>query len=519
MVWIGVGALALVGVACVWIGAWRIQLKPFIAGLGLGAGALAIALAYVSRPPEKLPLDPNPSSGFRIAALGDSYISGEGAQRYFPGTDDSPKNGCHRAASAHPYRVAKELGASLAFIACSGARTYDVTGEDADGKRVGGQYPKSDDGVIGARPQVDELRALPKPPDVVLLSIGGNDAGFAEIGIDCAEPGPPDCRRSASFWLHRLETDVYPRLLGTYAAVREAARGAPVFVVTYPNPLGPAYCGDILLNRGEFGFVRDVFVKRLNQLISYAAAVSRVRVIDLTHSLDGYRFCEKPLPRAAVNFVTLGRTSGSTLLLRLESLGSLAHGTFHPNPLGHELLARTVKPAVEAARSGTLPPLPSPPSSTDPPPFAPEELSPPVGTRGFPEGTACTGDAIAFVSPLSAEKGVKEIALPDVRPGSTVCYRSYQAEWRSVRADATGAVRVPVDVRNAGVGGVNEILAQQTGGTWKKIVVSRLGAVDEFDKPDPRSRLGLWLLAGALGAAAPVALALHWTARRRRAAG
>jgi lysophospholipase L1-like esterase len=515
MVWVAVVLLALGCVVCLWIGAWRLKLRPALAGVLLGAVAVVVALIYVSRAPEKLPLDPNPSSEFRIAALGDSYISGEGAPSYFPGTDDSPRNGCHRAASAHPYLVAKEMDASLSFVACSGARAKDVTGQDAAGKPVGGQYPASKGDLIGARPQVDMLRDLPEP-DAVLLSIGGNDAGFAEIGRDCANPGPPDCRRSASFWLHRLDSDVYPALLRTYVAVRKAAPGAEVFVVTYPNPIGPTYCPDILLSRGEMGFIRDVFIKRLNELVKYAALVAQVRVIDLTDSLVGHRFCEQPLSKAAVNFVSLGRTHGSTIQLSFKGLGSLGHGTFHPNPLGHELLAKTVRPAVEAAKAGTLPPLPAPPpDGAGPPPFVPEELSPPVGTRPFPDGTPCRGTEIAFVSPLSVEPDITDIALSGVRPSSTVCYRPYRADWRSKRADATGAVRVPVNVSNAGVGGINEVLAEQTAGVWKKVVVSRLGAADEIDPPKAPSKAGLYIVLVVLGVSAGVALVLHWKSRRR----
>jgi hypothetical protein len=430
--------------------------------------AVAIAAIHVSRPAETEPIDPNPSSSFRIVALGDSYISGEGAQSYFPGTDEPGKNQCHRAATAHPYLVAKELDASLTFVACSGARTQHVTGHNASGKPARGQYPNSEKGVFGARPQLEVLREVAQP-DVVLISIGGNDSGFAEIGRACGTPTLPDCRRSASFWIHRLDYDVYPALVRTYTAVRSDAAGAEIFALTYPNPIGPEFCRDIALSRPEMGFVRDVFIGRLNEIIKFAAMVAQVRVLDLTHALDGHRLCEQPLGKAAVNFIQLGRTRGSTIELSFKGLGSLAHGTFHPNRLGHELLAKRELTELEALRSGRLTPLPAPPPpDTGPPPFVPEEIRPPVGPQPFPQSTRCRGREIAFVSPMSVEADISAVLLSGVRPSSTVCYRSYRAAWRSTRGDSAGAVRVPVEVRRAGVGGINEILAEQAGGVWKK---------------------------------------------------
>ncbi len=473
--WWLLGLLALLGL-------YAIFSTGLIPGVALLALALVAAALLITRDPETLPVDPNPTSSFRIVALGDSYISGEGAPRYFPGTDEPGRNLCHRAATAYPRLVAAELGVGLSFVACSGATTPDVTGVDAAGARVPGQYPRSGAGVLGARPQVAVLRDIARP-DVVLISIGGNDAGFAEIGTGCATPGLPDCLRSASFWLRRLDTVVYPALVRTYTAVRRAAEGAPVFALTYPDPIGPDFCSDLAgLRPAEMAFLRDVFVGRLNEIVESAAAVARVRVIDLTHALDGYRFCEKPLGKTAVNFIELERSRGAAI--DLSNLGSIAHGTLHPNRLGHELIESVVAPVMRALRAGRLEPLaPVPPASERPPKFVPEEIRVPSGPRPFPRGTDCAGTEIAVLSPVSAAPDLESVSLTGVQPRSTVCFRTYRAEWESTRADSTGNVRVPVDVSRAGVGSINEILAEQPGGIWKEIVVSRLGAADEGQAP------------------------------------
>jgi lysophospholipase L1-like esterase len=443
----------------------------WVALLGLAAIAVVVLLALelLSEPSESAPLDPNPDSSLRIVALGDSYISGEGARRYFPGTSVPRRNMCHRAATAYPYLLAQRLDASLVFVACSGARTGDVLDH--------GQHPNSGEEdygeVYGARPQL-EVEEEFDDADAVLISIGGNDAGFAEIGIQCAFPTNADCRRLASQWLRRLDAEVYPALVRTYTAVREAADGAEVFAMTYPNPLGPRFCRDLVgLNAAEMAFVREVFVGRLNELVRTAAEAAGIRSIDLTDTLTGHRFCEVPLGETAINFLDFSRTRG--IPVDVTELGGLFRGSLHPNPLGHELFEKKVLPSLEALRDGTLPPAPGPDPGKKPPPFVPEEIGLPGAPRPFPPNTDCDGSELSLVTQLSAQARQRELPLTRVRPNSTVCFRTYRAEWESKQAGADGTVRVPIDVSRTGVGSINEILVQDEGGSWKEIVVSRAG--------------------------------------------
>jgi len=307
---------------------------------------LAIWLVLISRDPDTTPVDPNPDSSFRIVALGDSFVAGEGAPPYLWGTDDPGANTCHRSRHAYPYLLAEDMGASLTFVACSGARTADVTGFDANGREVGGQHPGSPEGVVGGRPQIDELKDV-SDPSVVLIGIGGNDAGFVEIGVACAVPAWPDCRKHAKRWLRRLDTEVHPALVRTFDAVRRAARGAPVFALTYPNVLGPVFCGGLGgLNRDEMAFLRDTFLPRLDATVEAEARESGVGVIDLADAFDGHRFCEVPLRQAAINFVAFSRTRGAPIVL--GNIGVLAHGSLHPRALGYELIEPLVREGLES---------------------------------------------------------------------------------------------------------------------------------------------------------------------------
>ena len=364
--------------------------------------------------------------------------------------------------------------------------------------------------VIGTRPQLEELNDVDKP-GVVLISIGGNDAGFSTIGSACAIPGAPDCRRSASYWINRLDTTVFTDLVSTFKLVRKAARGAPVFAMTYPNPLGPLACNDIQLTTREVDFLRDVFIPRLNDDVELAASVADIRVIDLEDAFAGKRICERRLGEAAVNFIGLGRTRGEAVTLSLKGLGGLAHRTFHPNELGHQLLAAKVEPFVKAARDGTLPAMPPPaPTGITPPPFVPPEVGPPTGPYPFPSGTACRGEQIAITTLMSVPPGTRELRLDDVKPGSTVCFRDYGGKWRVRTPGVDNSVVVPIRVRSAGIASVNEILAQTAAGVWRKVVASRLGEVGETGKPENPSYAGLIVLLAALAGVTIVA----WIRRR-----
>lgn len=104
------------------------------ADLALVVAGLAVLLA--ATPPAAEP-DPalSPSGGTPpLVAIGDSYMSGEGAQSFIEGTDtprvsETEHNECRRATTS--YAAELVLGRDgrfdrLAFVACSGARAPPV---------------------------------------------------------------------------------------------------------------------------------------------------------------------------------------------------------------------------------------------------------------------------------------------------------------------------------------------------------------------------------------------------------
>jgi len=171
------------------------------------------------------------------AALGDSYSSGEGAPNpgYLAGTD-MDGNFCHRSTAAYPNPVHDATSAvypNFVFRACSGVKIRD--------------FFQANKVYVNEPPQ---LSWLDDDTELVTLSIGGNDVGFAEVMKYCATRrlDDPSCQAKFGKAVDRDLAEIAstnPKdkntLLSLYRAIRLAAPHARVLVLGYPRlfPLSP----------------------------------------------------------------------------------------------------------------------------------------------------------------------------------------------------------------------------------------------------------------------------------------
>ncbi|MBE9500008.1 MULTISPECIES: SGNH/GDSL hydrolase family protein [Streptomyces] len=136
-------------------------------------------------------------------ALGDSYSSGVGAGDYSGGD-------CKRSAHAYPNLWnAANSPSSFDFTACSGARTDDV---------LAGQ-----------------LGPLSSSTGLVSISIGGNDAGFADTMTTCVTQGESACLARVQEARDYVENTLPGKLDGVYDAIAQRAPAAKVVVLGYPH--------------------------------------------------------------------------------------------------------------------------------------------------------------------------------------------------------------------------------------------------------------------------------------------
>ena len=91
----------------------------------------------------------------QYVALGDSYSSGVGTRVFY-----EESGSCKRSPDAYGPKVAAAKGYTLSFQACSGAKTTEVNS--------------------------GQLGTLSSSTALVTITIGGNDAGFSNVIVNCA---------------------------------------------------------------------------------------------------------------------------------------------------------------------------------------------------------------------------------------------------------------------------------------------------------------------------------------------
>ncbi|HXD53400.1 MAG TPA: SGNH/GDSL hydrolase family protein [Solirubrobacteraceae bacterium] len=135
--------------------------------------------------------------------LGDSYASGVGTRVFY-----EESGSCKRSPEAYGPKIAAAKGYTLNFEACSGAKTTDVNSK--------------------------QLGNLNSTTSLVTVSIGGNDAGFSNVIINCAlyyfTCG------SAINEANEYIAKTLPGVLNTtYNNIRSRATTAKIDVVGYPH--------------------------------------------------------------------------------------------------------------------------------------------------------------------------------------------------------------------------------------------------------------------------------------------
>jgi len=170
------------------------------------AAALVAVLALLVGPP---PAQAAPPS---YVALGDSYASGTGTRSYI-----ADGTSCQRSTYAYPSLIAAARGYALNFRACSGARIADVTNT--------------------------QLSALSASTSYVTISVGGNDAGFADVLTTCALPWwASDCNGAINGAQSYISNTMPGQLGALYAQIRSRAPSAKVVVVGYPRIFNSEDC-------------------------------------------------------------------------------------------------------------------------------------------------------------------------------------------------------------------------------------------------------------------------------------
>ncbi|MEV0692077.1 SGNH/GDSL hydrolase family protein [Streptomyces sp. NPDC050388] len=209
-------------------------------------------------------------------ALGDSYSSGVGAGSYIGSSGD-----CKRSTKAHPYLwAAANSPSSFDFTACSGARTNDV---------VSGQ-----------------LGPLSATTGLVSISVGGNDAGFADVMTTCVLQSESTCLSRIATARAYVESTLPGRLDSVYSAIRTRAPNAHVVVLGYPRfyQLGTSCIGLSEAKRKAINDAADL----LATTIAQRARAHAFTFGDVRAPFTGHEICSANSWLHSVNWLNIGES-------------------------------------------------------------------------------------------------------------------------------------------------------------------------------------------------------------------
>jgi lysophospholipase L1-like esterase len=197
------------------------------------------------------------ASSTNYVAMGDSYSSGNGAGSY----DGSS---CERSGNAYPSKwAAAHSPASFSFVACSGATTADVRN--------------------------NQLSALNSGTTLASITIGGNDAGFADVMQTCVLSSDSTCVSAVNSAENTMRTTLPGSLSSLYGAMRAKAPSARFVVLDYPHLyIITSFCvGLSNTKRNALNAAADV----LDGVISTAASNAGFAFADVRGQFKGHELC------------------------------------------------------------------------------------------------------------------------------------------------------------------------------------------------------------------------------------
>jgi lysophospholipase L1-like esterase len=196
----------------------------------------------------------------QYVALGDSYSSGVGTREFY----EEPGE-CDRGPNAYPPKVAAAKSYTLSFQACSGAKTTEVNEK--------------------------QLGTLSATTSLVTITIGGNDAGFSNVIINCALYYFT-CGSAISEANEFIKNKLPGLLETTYKDIRAKASTAKVVVLGYPKLFTKEgkTCNVNFLTSGNEKKMNES-AELLDSVIKARAEVAKFTFVNPTSAFESHEVC------------------------------------------------------------------------------------------------------------------------------------------------------------------------------------------------------------------------------------
>lgn len=285
-----------------------------------------------------------------ILVLGDSFVAGQGATKFMEHTNSrgAGANMCRRSPRSFAQLIGLEFSHAVVDYSCNGKETHEVRG----GERRSDTVPSEELSgrlVPDGHHQLDDWQLPPfgisNPADVdlVLLSVGGNDAEFSTLLTACLLPSSCiDKSREFLVLANSVSHDVATTIGEIAGVFNDADERPPIVVVPYPSYVGARGCGKAIDD--EEAALANVFIRRLNSAIRWGAeSVERdtpasTRTVHYFDRIDwayaGRTLCDSD---PGANFINLLPPDGPILSRLIPPRWH--EGTAHPTERGHECTA------------------------------------------------------------------------------------------------------------------------------------------------------------------------------------
>jgi lysophospholipase L1-like esterase len=226
----------------------------------LVTGTMAAALTLLAPLAGQLPAARAAAPSY--VALGDSFSSGVGTRSYI-----SDGSSCQRSVYAYPSLIAAARGYTLNFRACSGAKVADVTGT--------------------------QLSALTASTSYVTISVGGNDAGFADVLTTCAQPSwSSNCNGAIDRAQAYINGTLPASVAALYTKIRAKSPSAKVVVAGYPRVFNGEDCNSFTWFSPSEETRLNQTTDLLNSRLSAAATKAGFTYANPTQPFVGHAVCD-----------------------------------------------------------------------------------------------------------------------------------------------------------------------------------------------------------------------------------
>lgn len=441
-------------------------------------------------------------------AMGDSFASGEGDLGgdiwYESGTDEQgsketfdQRNLCHLSRRSYPYLLAVQTGFLLTnavspsgesnfhSVACSGAKAHNIVGSGFGEKQSAGSakdFEMTDnqyrfDRSLGFRGWLpgymkqksylnerilDDIEKSSINPEIITISIGGNDAGFGKKLLACAGFGTceiaedPQRRAEVAVEIGLLK----PKLEGVYKSVRANAPESKIYVVGYPQFIQKegGFCRlNTPFNDEERQFITEA-VTYMNDVIESATIGAGVTYVDVENIFAGTELCSQPNDGIySVNGITLGNDIDIAGFCSWRD-GCIGAESFHPNQYGHIKFAERIAQFTNEFSLNNNEPAPT----IIPKPqdyfgvFATDELEKYNNNQIISPNPKTTDLILDMVSPSSPK-----LELEGLFPGSTVRFEVHSDPiiLGEATVDAGGVAQFSGQLPNSLPEGYHELFA------------------------------------------------------------